>query len=147
MQSFQDDIPIGLRHAVHGDLAFFFSSLLQSFRYSSGQTKIIPINRFYDAHKRVIESVMRRPTAALIIAHDAEDPNTIIGFCLCEPSRAVVHYVYVKKPFRNFGVMRRLISYSGIDPTEYTFSHYTPDISDIRRKYQNIKYDPYELLP
>jgi GNAT superfamily N-acetyltransferase len=58
-------------------------------------------------------------TQPCLVAHQDGDRDQLYGWvCFAEPegSELVVHYVYVKRPFRRFGIARHLLRAAGWQP-------------------------------
>lgn len=132
------NIPITLRPAVDSDLSFFFSSTLQSYFYSSPTIRGLLPSVYYPAHKALLYKLLAR--SKLEMACSAEDLNIILGFALTEGLD--VHYMYVKRAFRRFGIARELLRNIG-----YSFqaSHWTDDLNAIARHKPGIVFNPYLL--
>ncbi len=52
-----------------------------------------------------------------MIACDPSDPEFIYGYLVVRPldDVKIIHYAYVKKPFRKFGILKKLLSECQID--------------------------------
>lgn len=142
------DLPIVMRPATADDLAFFFATALQSYFYSSSNNRHIIPSVFFIEHKAIFEKILKRQSAALSIACLEEDPAVIIGFILAESLRNTLHYIYVKRPFRRFGVARKMLESAEIDIARCNATHWTNDFSAIMRKkcYNSLVYNPYLLV-
>src|SRR5436309_249818 len=99
------------RPGTDADWPFVFATWLRCYRYSSAFAKPIPEEVFFRFHHAVIQRILSRG-ASLRIAHLADEPGVILGYLVTEPG--VVHFVYVKKPFRRNGIARSL--FRGTDP-------------------------------
>lgn len=96
---------------------FVYSSWLKSYRQMSPAR-----NEDYHAGQRqLIDHI--RTHAKVRVATPKHDPLTIYGW-ICYGERAVVHYLYVKRPFRDYGLGRLLVRDMG--PGELRPSHMTP---------------------
>lgn len=96
----------------------------------------------------VLEDLLKRPTALLDIACLKDDPDVIIGFALAEPGEYVLHYMYVKRAFRRFGVATEILGYMGLELSRCTVTHVTDDLLTISKskQYPNLTYNPYLLM-
>lgn len=145
------NLPIAIRQASNpDDLAFFFSASLRANYLLSSTNRLIPPEIYYPAHKRVLQRVMDRVNAKLLIACDDAEPDVIYGFVLAEPVHGILHFTYVKKALRKFGVMTQLLDAAELSLDRAEFSHWTFDLAavlaprkDSRRRYH--RYNPYLL--
>lgn len=78
-----------------------------------------------------------------MIAHPVDEPDVIIGYMVFEPpeENPLVHFIYVKKPFREMGVANTLIK--GTEIGNAVFTHWTNEMHWITRKYPGLVFDPY----
>lgn len=141
------NIPIALRPATEEDMPFFFSATLQSHFYSSPSCLNLLPSIYYPEHKKALQRLLERDAIFLTIACLKEDPDVILGFALTEPRENVLHYMYVKRAFRRFGVARELMAALGIELRRAHVSHWTDDMADIQRtkRYPELTYNPYLL--
>lgn len=140
-------LPIVCRPATEADLPFFFSSTLQSHYYSSSTNRHILPSVYYPQHKTVLEQLLRRPQIMLVIAALADSPEVIVGYALAEGS-GTLHYVYVKKAFRRFGMAKSLMEALRVDFNDLDVTHWTADASEIWRtkRWPNVRFNPYLLM-
>jgi hypothetical protein len=78
------------------------------------------------------------------------DPSTIFGYIIHEPGDPhVVHYLYVKAPFRQKGLGRLLLDIAKIPKigdSTVKITHWTSDIEPMVRKNKDLVfYDPYDV--
>lgn len=116
--------------------------------------------------KATIERLIHQPDVHIIVATDpfALPPNDLFGFIVHEkdPQIAVyppphyhrvletsplslVHYIFVKKTFRGFGIARALFRAAGVDPLEpFLYTCSTPLSVEIEkaRKIPRAKWEP-----
>lgn len=98
------------RVATVDDEPFFYNSWLESYRKHSPAVRSIPRNMYYEGQHEVIEKVLKRSGTVCLIACSKEDSNQILGYLIYEKlgQDLVFHWVYVKYPFREFGIAREL---------------------------------------
>jgi GNAT superfamily N-acetyltransferase len=102
----QERAPFGIRASVETDVPLVCSSWLkshwQAVRHSIANTV------FMSGHHRRIEDALKR--GVVLVAHPEDDEGQILGWCAGEKAGdvGVVHYVYVKRPFRRMGIGREL---------------------------------------
>lgn len=100
-----------LRSVGERDMPFVYHSFLKSFR-DSPDTVGIPNDLFYEQQHDVVESLVRSPLARAVVACAPDDPDQIYGYIIgrdCGQYR-VLDWVYVKHPFRNYGIARALVT-------------------------------------
>lgn len=95
--------PYEIRAAGQTDLPFIFSTWLKSFRKSPWARQIPPTIYFRHEHDRVAQNLNDSQT---LIAHPANDPDTILGWA-CGRGQ-LIHWVYVKRTWRGLGIGRKL---------------------------------------
>ncbi len=101
------------------DESFILNSWMKSYIYNRVRSwRHVSIERAEAGHRPVVERLMR--DAPIRCAVDPESPATIWGWACTEGP--CLHFVYVKKKFRNKGIATALLSDAG-EPTLY--SHIT----------------------
>jgi GNAT superfamily N-acetyltransferase len=81
-----------------------------------------------------------------------EHPDQHYGFVVYEPpdeNDIVVHYLFVKKPFREYGIARRLLESTGWQPNMRiiaTHRTWVVDSSSPLAKKYNVAFNPYLFL-
>lgn len=101
---------VSVRFANETDINFITSSWLKSFR--DGYFNATVGNRVYfDQHHRVLEKLL--PRASVLIACNEEKPDQIYGWLCFEvlDRHLVLHYVYVKDPFRQMGLAQQMFDF------------------------------------
>lgn len=121
-------VSIGIRPvdlSREGEAAFILRSWLRSYKNCSEFARRILPDLFFQEHQPLVKRILER--SQTLIAHAPEDPETIFGFLTCEPTRTppTLHFAFVKKEFRNFGIFSQLFAASGLSPSEFQFSHLT----------------------
>jgi len=96
-----------IRTAEPEDLAFVYATALKSERFASERNSLIPSAVWFEQRHREWDEVLE--TASVIVACDREDPTTLYGYAVIEPARGVVHFCFVKKALRRFGVCSALV--------------------------------------
>lgn len=143
-------VPAHFREPTADDVAFIYNSWLKSFRGNSAWAKDIPAQIFYDNHKRVLARILGE--SGVVVACNPESPEQIFGYGVYQPTSAhvaVVHFVYVKHPFRRLGIGRaihqtalRLAEHDDSLPSVAT--HITSAWEVLREKW-NMVYNPYMI--
>lgn len=133
------ELPVLLRPLAEGDVNFVLNSWLKSYE-DSGWTKVAG-KAYWKGHRIAILRLIR--SAHVVIACDPEDHDTILGWA-CTNGR-YVHYVYVKRAFRRYGLAKRLLAdhVKMLSPVVYTH-RWNPILHLIPPA--NWTYDPYPAL-
>ena len=114
-----------------------YATWLRSYEASSLAAKHIPRDVFFAEHHKVIDRVLGRG-ASVRVAALPDEPDVILGWAVTEGP--VVHYVYVKPPFRKHGMATALLADA---PRPFTFSHWTHVLRDLHPKMTGCVYNPY----
>lgn len=142
-----EKLPMNVRDGRDGDIPFVMSTWLEHYASSSPWTKHIPRETFFAGHRPLIEALLKKPGVRLLIAVDKQDDDTIYGWLAHETrydGRTLMHFSYVKKPFRRAGVLRRLLDVAEMDLTSTTLTHWTYSASEMNRSH-TLSYNPYLL--
>ena len=129
------------------DESFVFNSWLKSFKDApmvSGATSTIYFKEMHD----VIKCVIRDPSTTVIIASSPEDSESIFGYIVSQRIGAaqVIHWVYVKHSFRNFGIGRHLeAAAKSIAPHESLAYTLRTKLSDVLTRKDSYVYNPFIL--
>jgi len=71
----------------------------------------MPKNDYYQHYKELIKNVLDK--SEVMIACDPNDDDFFFGYMIVRivDDIKIVHYCYTKKPFRRFGVQRKLLEH------------------------------------
>lgn len=135
-----ENLPIAVRLARPADLAFIRNSWLRSY-HEHGPLNHVPNDVFFaDAgHWGVVDRCLRG--SATLVAYPLHDSDSILGWACAGPS--VLHYTYVKAPFRRLGIARALLEMAP-GPLA-TCTHWTPVIRDWANRGRAYTFNPYLL--
>lgn len=105
-----------IRPATASDLPFILDSWCRSFR-DSPYAGVIRNDDFHRVQRSTIAGLLGRGARVLVAA----EPTTgrILGW-LAHEGTELLHYAYVKRPFRRLGVARRLLEAAGLSRGRYT---------------------------
>lgn len=137
-----------LRAAKLSDINFLTSSWLRSYRNAPAVSGV-PNSTYYYYHHKVLEELLTRCT--VMVACFPDRPDQILGYVCAEKFDAglVIHYLYVKKTFRNFGIARKLVDHlvEAEKPPKILYTHKTRDMFPIERKLRDNgwEFHPYLL--
>ena len=149
-------VPAVTRLAVKEDSNFIFHSWLKSYRASwakgSNPMRYVDKEIYYANQKEIINYILQ--TSYVICAHNPDDINQLFGYIVAEPSDygpAIIHYVFVKQPFRNLGIgtmlYREAKSYTNhTSGAPVIATHATgPFHESLCKKYRAV-YDPFLIF-
>jgi hypothetical protein len=132
------------RYDATTDEAFIYATWLRNYKSSSYFAKRIRHAVFFSGHKKVIEFILAKPQTTTLIAHPKDDPNTMLGYLVCEMvEKPTVHFTFVKEAFRKMGILRRLMEAAEIADPTFTFTHWTFPVDELIGKYPDLVYNPY----
>lgn len=140
---------VKIRPAKESDISFIFNSWLQSFR-DSPTVRGIPNTLYYKEQHRLIEDLLKRDTCRVILAVNEKDEEQIFGYIIFETYGEnlplVMHWIYVKHPFRNFKIGSQLIEECHkTAPNIVTYSHKSKLSDKLMKNRQHYIYNPYNL--
>lgn len=150
-------MPIELRLFESSDFNFIKNSYMKSYR-NSNLTRYVNQIVYNKYQSKLFDSIVR--TANILIACNSSDSYQILGYIIYDNSKKIIHYVYVKNPFRKNHIAKRLIE--RVASEGWQISHLTPfmksilygsnahsaDRANISKTLQqlNITYNPYALF-
>lgn len=140
---------LAYRPAEGRDLPLILDAWLSSFR-TSNSAGIIAMKRWKPVMTpELLDILARRGVEAWVAYHpEADMGSDLYGFLIAEKDvsemtprglvktdQPLVHYVYVRLPYRRNGVARGLFRAAGVDPSKpflYTFK--TPTVANLSKK-------------
>ena len=136
--------PFAIRPARQTDLPFVLNSWLRNYHEHGDGARHVPNEVFFSdaGHHGVVTSLLA--TSTTLIACLPDDDDAICGWCCAEAyddGRGVLHFVYVKAPYRRMGVGQTLLRSVGFPLTVCT--HWTPVIRSWRERGRIYVYNPY----
>ena len=129
-----------VRAFVPDDRNFILSTFVQGLYHGDSWFSKMPKSVFIENYKPVIETVVDNPNNAIQIACLKEDPSVIIGYSILSGDFQTIHWVYVKKNWRNKGVGRSLVPQH---PS--TVSHLNTLGESLLSKFTNVIFNPFKL--
>lgn len=134
---------IRVRPAVDADMPFVFDGWLKSFRmaHAAGPFAIEDYKQVYSV---AIQKLLQR--AELLIACNPELDDQLYGFLAHEKrTPPVVHYVYVKQPFRKHRIATLLMAAADIPTGKlFYFTYKSPGAGDIAEHWRGATFDPFK---
>jgi GNAT superfamily N-acetyltransferase len=123
---------------LDSDLSFIYSSWLKSFK-GSRFAKPIDADKYYAAQHDLVEAALKR--SKVVVACNHEDQSQIYGWVCVEPhcQYPIVHYVYVKHPYRSLGIGKALLE----EASHHGYFFFTHDTGAIQKMSELCTYNPY----
>ena len=140
----QTESEITIRDYRTEDQEFIYATLLNHYKHSSLFAKRIRNTIYFKEHQNLIKNLFDRGAIKKICC-PSNDPVIILGYLIMEGTKTdpVIHFVYVKKAFRDMGIAELLTGDLDLNNTQFT--HWTEDCEWITNKYPGMKYNPYKL--
>lgn len=135
-------VPVQVRQANEADLALVYKSWIDTYGDSRLARTMKP-TIYRDRQRRLIRSILSRPTVHVLVATPTDDDLTILAWAALE-APDVVHYVFTKREFRRFGLARELLT--ALDGS-FRYSHKTLDGDLLCRSFKRTIYDFYAAFP
>lgn len=145
-------IPTVYRAFAATDEGFIYHSWLRSHRKASAFARDIPHSIYFSNHKRIIAKLLTTPGVGILLAANQDSPDQIFGYVVFQQNTSgisTVHYIYVKAPYRKFGIGTNMIAMVR-DVTNHDkdlpmlVSHATDAFAALKDRW-NIVYNPYLL--
>lgn len=133
---------VKIRQALAEDKNFVLSTWLRNYRHSSAFARGIRTSVYFEWHHRLLVNLMARPECTVLIACDEEEPNLILGYIAFE--QGIVHYVYVKRSMRGFGLGKKLLE-EAMGDRDFECSHVTDAGHLWMRNNPRCQYNPYRV--
>lgn len=147
---------IKIRKAKKEDINFVYSAWLRCYSNNSPITQRYVRKEsqkkedfeqaranFFDTHQKILDTLLSKDNMEVLIACDDQDEDLIYGFSALEPG--IIHFVYVKQPFRKMGIGTKLLS--TIDLNHCKTSHLTYGLIEmwLAGKMRKCEYAPHLL--
>lgn len=130
-----------IRDASENDIEYIYTNWLKNFRHQS-YAAIVQGPIYYDNYKKIIDHILLN--AHTKVACLKENQEVILGFMTYQPK--IIHYIYVKDPFRELGVAKSLYQTIFKDDEDVQITHQTKKIVSILRRKQNLVFNPFILF-
>ena len=128
-----------IRAATSDDMNFIYSSWLSAI--ATSEKRRTPKDIVYKNHRPIMERALAESSVLIACMDDYKDQ--ILGW-LCY-DRDILHYLYIKQPFRKHGLANMLIEHTGVKEP-LTVTHWTWRLWDISKTHKLV-YNPYLLIP
>lgn len=131
-----------IRPAKASDYSFISNSYLKSYRTAPEATFMMN-DIYYPEHIKRLEHMTK--TGRTLVACSSDDPDQILGYLIVGKSYSwdVIHYLYVKYPFRHMGIAKALVSNgcSNFGTGMTLISHLPKNYNVVSAKYKLV-FDP-----
>lgn len=123
------------------DESFIRSSYLRSYRSCDSNNRMDNDVYFYNYGKIISNLLSRCDTT---IACDPVEDYHIYGFAIVEAidDIPVVHYAYVKQPFRRFGICKEMIARAVGEQQTLVITHINR-FTDLMMSKHDLRYNPF----
>lgn len=133
-----------IRKPVPSDVEFLLKTWLREYRRALPRR--LPDRLYYNEFQRVILALTRKSDARVVC--DAKDANYICGFVVGNnypaEKTAVVHFAYMRPPFRRLGLGTAALEDMGYQVGhEIVATHWHPYLDRFEQK--ELIYNPYVL--
>ena len=133
-----------IRSAEESDIPFIYSSFLNCIKYDSAVGLSVRKGIFFENYRTVIDSILRNENCNVLIACKPDETKVIFSFLVFEPT--IIHFVFVKESFRNFGIAKALFNQAFLDyKGDVTITHRTQFIESLLRNHAQLVYNPFVL--
>jgi hypothetical protein len=102
--------PFNIRAVSGNDIPLIYSTWLKSYQCDSNVGLSVSKSVFFENYRLIVDQILEKNTTEILIACSNDDPNVIYGYLIAEPSENILHYIFVKEPFRNFKIAKSLFN-------------------------------------
>lgn len=97
-----------VREGTKDDVNFVLATFLRGLYYGDSWFSFIPKDVFMDNYKNVAAAILKNPDNIVRVACLKDDPSVILGYSLMTADYQTVHWVFVKKAWRDRGIATAL---------------------------------------
>lgn len=133
-----------IRGALPSDIPFIYHSWIQSMHHDSRLGKSCLTEVFLQGQTQVIDAILSEPDTDIHVACDLTEHDVIFGYMVFQKPRTL-HYVFVKKDFRRFGIADYFATWM-MPQEDVEYTHRTESTkSFIIKNYPQMTYNPFLL--
>ena len=125
-----------VRGADPSDESFIFATWLQSLYFGSPFFRETEKESYFKNYAKVVETILKLSTTTIAICCLKEQKDVVLGYSVS--TGQVLHFVYVKKPWRQLGIAKMLIR-----PDTHTVTHQTRISRSIKPR--EWVFDPFAI--
>lgn len=129
-----------VRDFLTEDSNFVLATFLRGTYYGDSWFSLIPKQIFMDNYKPVAEALLDPNRTIIKIACLKDEPSVIIGYSILSKDYQTIHFVFVKKRWREKGIGSALLPKY---PTAVT--HLTQLGKKLLHKYQHAVFNPFKI--
>lgn len=85
------------------DINFILSTWLKSYR-ASEHARAIPQEIYYPFHQDLVTQILTHKSTAVTVLCDPKDEDQILGYAVYNFKMPLIHFIYIKFPFRGLGL-------------------------------------------
>jgi GNAT superfamily N-acetyltransferase len=108
---------VTIRPAEESDKAFIFATWLKGLYHGNSFYSEIEKDAYFTNYHAVLERVLAK--SSVLVACLTDTPDVVLGYAVIERG-TVLHWVFVKKSWRRFGIAKRLIPHPILTVTHLT---------------------------
>jgi len=123
------------------DESFILATFLRGLYYGNTWFNLIPKQIFMENYGPIATKLIKSTKVMITVACLPDDPDVILGYSILSTDASIVHWVFVKKIWRNKGIGTALVP---AEPSAVT--HLTDAGKDLlERKYKTAIFNPFQL--
>lgn len=139
------ELPVSVREATADDRGFVIQAWITGYQRSK-EVDDLRGSEFSPLQRAFINRILAR--GRTLIAFNADDPTQFFGFVVFETEPkvdvAVIHWIYVKSVFRNYGIAKRLLEASvGAYETVYYTARAPRRADEEKLRKGGARFNPY----
>lgn len=127
-----------IRDVKPTDKSFILATFLRGLYHGDSWFSLIPRRIFMDNYKTVCQSLVSEGNSIIKIACLKDEPDVIIGYSILSNDYQTIHWVFVKKSWREKGVGRSLLPQYPV-----AISHLTKLGKQLMTKFENVIFNPF----
>jgi GNAT superfamily N-acetyltransferase len=120
------------------DKSFILATFLRGIYFGDSWFSLVPKDIFMINYAKIAEALLSRSYVA--VACLTEDPDVILGYSMLSRDAKVVHFIFVKKAFRNQGIGKALVP----EGLEFV-THLTNQGRSLMHRYPGVVFNPFRL--
>ena len=128
-----------IRDGTKEEHGIIFATFLRGLYYGDSWFSLIPKDIFMNNYKLVIKAILDKPGTVIKIACLPDDPTVILGYSVLSGDYQTLHWVYVKKHWRERGIGRSLV------PAHPTYVSHLTELGKILLPKLNATFNPFSL--
>lgn len=129
---------IDVRPYASEDKNFILATWLRGLYYGDTWYREIKKSIFMANYHNFLEIILSRPNTSISVACLKDEPSVILGYAVMRNDKPVLHWVFVKKPWRSIGISKLLI------PADtQSVSHLTKTGLGILRNHPSVDFNPF----